>query len=196
VKKYYQGAIMVRIVPKFLRKDKRKHPIIRDDWGKSARARCFNAFEDGKRPVKIAKKLGLKPKTVYQYHWQWKKLPSHFEESYRLVKYLLKKWPEARNEMIETLSKELDLPEYKIELWLQSPWGLKQIKSGKWKQILEKQMKLEESSRNKAAMLLINAFKYEGLTYDDIYENLQELVDKKSKKGKTASSNNPAANMD
>lgn len=187
---------MVRIVPKFLRKDKRKHPIIRDDWGKSARARCFDAFDVGKRPVEVAKKLGLRPKTAYQYHWQWKKLPRHFNESYHALKKLLKEMPEARNKIIKTLSKELDLPEYKIELWLQSPWGLKQIKSGKWRQILEKQRELEESSRNKAAMLLINAFKYEGLTYDDIYGKLQELVDKKSKRGKTPPPITPDTDID
>jgi hypothetical protein len=176
---------MPDIVPKFLRKEKRKYPIIRDEQGKTIRARCFEAFDKGLRPAEVTRKLSINPKTAYQYHYQWKKLPENFEEEYQILRKYLKERPEARNYIIRTLSRELGMPEYKIKLWLESPWGLKQIKSGKWRRILERERKIEESKIYRACRLMIEGFRYKGLTWDEIIENLQGLVDRKSRrKGK------------
>lgn len=186
---------MVRIVPKFLRKDKRKYPIIKDERGKSARARSFEAYDAGKRPVKVARTLGISPKTAYQYHYQWKKLPKHLEENYQLLKKRLKERPELREEIIKTLSEKLGEPEYRIRSWLQSPWGLKQIMSGEWRANLERKRKIEEKKRTETAMKFIDTFTIQGVPLDEILKALQKLADKKSKSGK-APSDNLSTNID
>jgi hypothetical protein len=175
---------MVRIIPKLLRKDKRKYPILRNDRGKTARSRCFEDFDNGDRPAKVAKKEGISQKTAYQYHWQWKKLPKHLNYKYLLVKNRLKSNPKLRENIISKLSIQLSKPEYKIRLWLESPWGIKQLVSGKWGEMLKREKQIEKSRSFKAAMLIVDNFKYKGLTIDEILEAFQKRVDEKSKKVK------------
>lgn len=180
---------MLRIVPKFLRKDKRKYPIIKDEWGKSARARSFEAYDTGKRPVEVARILGISPKTAYQYHYQWKKLPKHFEENYQVLKKRLKENSELREEIVQTISKNLGEPENKIRWWLQSPWGLKQIMSGEWRATQERKREIAEKKRTKTATKLIDMITIQGVSMDEIWEALQKLADEKSKSGKAPSDN-------
>ena len=168
-------------MPKFLRKEKRKYPIIRDERGKTARARCFESYDKGERPAEVAKKLKISPKTAYQYHFQWKKLPKHYEEEYQALRKYLKERPEARNNIIRALSRELGMPEYKIKLWLESPWGLKQIKSGKWKEIVERQREIKAAKNWRVSRLFIEAMKDHGFTLDEIIDHFQKLIDKKQK---------------
>ena len=129
---------MVQYLPKIFRKDKRKYPIRKDERGWSARKRCFELYDIGGRPTDAARKIGISLKTACQYHYQWKKLPKHLEFKYCLVKNRLKKNPKLREKVIEELSAETGEPEYKIRLWIESPWGIKQLVSGKWRDIIER----------------------------------------------------------
>ena len=58
-----------------VRKKGRRYPIKRDEWGESARTRCFEMFEDKVPLPEISRIVGVPLKTVYTYHSQWKKNP-------------------------------------------------------------------------------------------------------------------------
>jgi hypothetical protein len=63
-----------------LKGKKRRYPIVCDSRGKSLRLRCFSSFNEGKRPMEVAKELRMKTSTVLTYHRDWKKTGPDFEK--------------------------------------------------------------------------------------------------------------------
>jgi hypothetical protein len=88
----------------------RKYPIKRDSEGRSLRARCFELFEEGKRPVAVAEELGIKKTTVFRYFHDWQRLGPDFDKQYAFVKALFKKDTPDRDNNIEIFSRILSKP--------------------------------------------------------------------------------------
>jgi len=65
---------------------KRKHPIKRDDRGRSARQRAFKAFKGGSTPAQVATMVPISVRTARRYYADWKKLPQNLEMRYRILK--------------------------------------------------------------------------------------------------------------
>ena len=174
---------MARLIPKQFRRDKRKYPIRKDEQGKSARRRCFEFFDDGVKPTEAARKIGISPKTAFHYHYQWKKLPEHLEDKYLVLKNYLKERPEVRGKIVKLLSMELGEPEYVISRRLESPWGIKQLASGKWGAIIKRKKEMENDYRYRVAMTMIDMATTQGVSIEEIAEALKKLAGEKSGEG-------------
>jgi hypothetical protein len=55
----------MRLTKFFRVRKSRKYPIKRDGEGRSLRVRCFERFEQGQRPVEVARKLNIKEATAW-----------------------------------------------------------------------------------------------------------------------------------
>ena len=118
-------------MPMFGRKKrKRKYPIKRDEFGRSARSRCFEMFDDNIPLPDIAEALGLKIETVYTYHRQWKKDPE-FDKAYAYLKRVLDKRAPDREPTLKLVAKISGMDKKEFETLLQKPHGLKRLMMGK-----------------------------------------------------------------
>jgi hypothetical protein len=119
-------------MPRFLlRKKHRKYPIQRDESGKSLRARCFELFEEGKRPVEVAEELKVKVPTVCRYFRDWQRLGPDFKKQYAFLKEMFKKTAPDRSHDVQLFSQMLRIDEEQFEAILSRPHGLKQLLTGK-----------------------------------------------------------------
>jgi hypothetical protein len=57
-----------------------RYSIKRDEYGRSARQRAFNAFDDGKWPAEVAKLVGISQRTARRYFADWKKIRQSLQE--------------------------------------------------------------------------------------------------------------------
>jgi hypothetical protein len=117
----------------FLRRIKRKgrrYAIKRDEWGTSARARCFEMFEEGVPLPEISRTVGVPLKTVYTYHSQWKRAP-HLEVRLAYMGKLLNARNPERECNLALLAQALGIDKEQIETVLSQPYGLKRLATGK-----------------------------------------------------------------
>ena len=108
----------------------RKYPIKRDEWGRSARQRCFEMFQDKVPFENIAEDLDIKMATVFRYHQQWAKNPD-IERQLAYFKTILNKSALDRDRTIELLAQNLGISQEEVETILQQPSGLKRLLVGK-----------------------------------------------------------------
>jgi len=113
-------------------KKSRKYPIKRDKESLSLRARCFELFEQGNRPVAVAEEVKMEETTVYRYFRDWKRLGPNFERKYAYVQSLFKKTAPDRDENIELFAKAWGIPKEQIETILAQPHGLRRLMTGKF----------------------------------------------------------------
>jgi AraC-like DNA-binding protein len=109
----------------------RKYPIKRDSRGQSLRARCFQLFDEGKRPVEVAKELGMKESTAKRYFQDWKRLGPNFERKHTYIQGLLKKSAPDRDHTLELLARACGIPKENLETILAQPHGLRRLMTGK-----------------------------------------------------------------
>lgn len=112
-------------------KESRKYPIKRDIEGLSLRARCFELFEQGKRPVVVVEELKINETTVFRYFRDWKRLGPSFEPRYAYVKSLFKKTASDRDSNIELFSGVWGIEKEQLEAILSQPHGLRRLMTGK-----------------------------------------------------------------
>jgi len=168
-------------MPGFFSKDKRKYPVKRDQLGRSIRQLCFHAFDEGRRPSEIAKNEGFCFKTVCTYFYQWKKLPPKSQERYEVMKLLLKRNPKYYQEIVDDLSETTGKHPREIKAHLQTPWGLKQLISGKWAKIhQEEEEKRRKHGKHIIYKLLEALIEDSGVTQKDIIGKLYELVEERN----------------
>jgi hypothetical protein len=113
------------------RKRKRKYPLKLDEWGKSARQRCFEMFQDGRPAVEIAEKVGVPIGTVRKYHQQWKKNPN-LDQQQAYLKELIKDGAPDRDRNLELIAKTAGVKREEIEAILSQPHGLRRMMTGKF----------------------------------------------------------------
>ena len=105
----------------------RKYPIIKDEYGRSLRKRCFERFEEGLRPAQIARELNMIPQTTYRYFECWKKLPKDLDNTCTHWRKEIKNDSEFSNRLITMLSETLGTSEEQVIIRLQQPWGIKTL---------------------------------------------------------------------
>ena len=85
---------MFKKLPIKLRKRSRKYPSKRNEGGKSARCRAFDAFGLGLKPAQVKDELDISPKTACRYFYDWKKQPRNLELRYRIAREIRKHNPQ------------------------------------------------------------------------------------------------------
>lgn len=169
-----------------LRGKRRKHPIKRDETGKSARRRAFEAFDQGLRPARIAQLVPISPRTAYRYFADWKRLPKNLETRYRVAKAMLKNDTGFSQGVIAVLAEALGMSAEEVVERLQKPWGLKQLIMGRWPNRAEEMRQSEEEARLDAALTLIFFVEHSEMPPQEIADWLLLLKEKfqKEKRGK------------
>jgi hypothetical protein len=109
----------------------RKYPIKRDREGRSLRTRCFEMFEEGKRPVAVAEELKMKETTVFRYFRDWQRLSPDSKRRCAFVKQLFRKDAPDRENNVEIFSRMLGIEKEEFEAILSRPHGLRQLVTGK-----------------------------------------------------------------
>jgi transposase len=135
---------------------KRRYPVKQDSYGRSARRRAFEAFDDGKKPAEVAGIIRISKKTARRYFADWKKLPHDLEITYRLLKPTRRGTPEFFPETIKSLSAYLGMTEEEVLERLDQPWGLKQLLMGRWPNHHQERERTEAEVRLQAALMLIH----------------------------------------
>jgi hypothetical protein len=110
----------------------RRFPIKRDGEGRSLRARCFELFKQGKRPVEVAGELMMKKNTAFRYFRDWQQRGPNTDRHYAFAKQLFKKEAPERDSNIEIFSKMLGIEKEEFETILSQPHGLRRFLSGKF----------------------------------------------------------------
>ena len=169
-----------------LKKKSRKYPIRRDKYGKSARRRAFDAFDDGKRPAEVARMAGISVKTACRYFLDWKKLPKNLGLRYRIAKATLKNDREFPEEIIKSLATGLGMSDEEVIMRLQRPWGLKQLLLGKWPNYIKEERRSQAESRLEAALNIVRFVEHSGMTPEKVRAELGRLIDEtiKARKAK------------
>jgi hypothetical protein len=112
---------MFKIIQNKLRRRTRKYPIKRDEYGKSARRRAFDTFDQGLRPAQVALLVNINLPTACRYFADWKKLPQKVEVRYRLAKAVHKSTREFSADTIKLMGAHLGMSEEEVVDRLQKP---------------------------------------------------------------------------
>ena len=166
---------MLRISLSKLRKRSRKYPIKKDEYGRSARQRAFEAFQCGKRPGEVVRMVGVSPRTAYRYFADWKTLPRNLELRYRMMKAVRNSNREFSEETIESLGNYLEMSAEEVNERLEKPWGLKQLLMGKWPDHRREREQSEAELRLRAALSIINLLQSGGVPPAKILDQLLKM---------------------
>jgi AraC-like DNA-binding protein len=158
-----------------LRRKSRKYPIKLDEYGRSARRRAFDAFDQGLRPAQVAPLVDISLPTACRYFADWKKLPSNLEVRYRLAKAAYKSTREFSTDTMKLISAHLGMSEEEVAERLQKPWGLKQLLMGKWPNHRQEREQSQAEVRLLAALNLINLLESGGVPPQTILEQLLRM---------------------
>jgi len=173
--------MIVKAVTKLLKLSKkgskRRYPIHRDPWGRTARQACFFQFDHGKGPSEAAEFVGVSLHTAYRYHHDWKHQGSYFAMRYKVAKALRQRSPDLSLETIKSLGAELGMSEEEVVERLQRPWGLHKLLRGQWPNYVEEQEKTNAEARLGAAVELLRIYEISGIPLEEIARVLDQLED-------------------
>jgi len=105
---------------------------MRDDRGLSLRGRCFQLFDDGERPVEVAKELRMKESTAKSYFQQWKRLGPNFDRRHIYLKGLFKKTNPNRDRNLDLYARAWGIEKEELETLLAQSHGLRRLMTGKF----------------------------------------------------------------
>jgi uncharacterized protein YneF (UPF0154 family) len=155
----------------------RKYPVIRDEYGHSARKQAFDLFTSGHRPAQIYKKgmIPVKKLTLFRYFEDWKRLTHHVP--YSSIRKLMRKNPEFNKDMIKTLADTFGMKTKEVVIRMQKPWGLMQAMQGQWPDYKLEKTQSEIENRFQAALKIISFVeKYEGKEPKQIHDLVKKLI--------------------
>jgi transposase len=164
----------LRIKPK---KKSRKYPIKRDEYGRSARQRAFDAFDDGQRPAEVRGMVGISLSTACRYFADWKRQPKNLKMRYRIAKAILKNDREFSAETIKSLATGLGMSQEEVIIRLQRPWALKQLLVGNWPNYLREERRSQAESRLEVALNIVHFFEHSGMTTEKVKVELGRLIE-------------------
>jgi hypothetical protein len=133
----------------------RKYPIKRDEFGRSARQRAFELFDQGMRPTEVARMMDVKPKTLYRYFQDWKKQGANLEGRCQVVRKIVRGSEGFSPKAIGIVAEASGMAEEEVIERLQKPWGLKQLVMGRWPNRRMEKMYSEQEARLAAALEVI-----------------------------------------
>jgi hypothetical protein len=161
---------------------RRRYPIKRDAAGRSARRRCFDLFDEGKRPSESAPIVGISLKTSCRYFHDWKRLPRRLEERYEVLKSLMEHSPGFSESMLKNIVDILGISLEDVKERLEEPYGLKRLLMRRWPEQAGNSDdppaptdKYKQWNRLKAAILLIYIHEKRGVPKERIMEELEKL---------------------
>ncbi len=156
-------------------KKRRRYPIKRDDYGKSARTRCFEMFEDGLPLPEIARRAGVSKPTVYTYHSQWKKHP-HMDVQLSYLNGLLRRENPERERTIELLARTLGISKEDLETALSKPYGLRSLLTWKTRFPAHEEQDYRWHMALQLASLFTDHLVKQGGNFEDIYNALARFM--------------------
>jgi hypothetical protein len=170
------GGIIMKLSKLFRIKKTRKYPIKRDEEGRSLRARCFELFEQGKRPANVAKVLKMNEATAYRYFRNWKGLGPNFDTQYTYVKSLFVKTAPDRDRNIELFAKACGISKEEFEAILSRPHGLRRFLTGKFYFLVQADVDHKKCIVLELAILMSDFVVKEGGKLGDIYFALKHYM--------------------
>jgi hypothetical protein len=162
-------------------KKSRKYPIKYDEYGKSARQRCFEMFAMIIPLTEIAKETGLSIETVRRYHRQWKQNPN-FEGQLHFVKSLFDKKSPFRDENIKIYSKAIGITPEKLEEILSQPHGIKRLMKGKFYTPVKESVDHKIHIAFAFSMLVAEHIVKSGGSFEDVYDSFKRWMPEYAKK--------------
>ena len=159
-------------------KKKRKYPIKRDEQGKSARKRAFESFDKGLKPKEIGELCDISIATTRKYYADWKKLPERFGLIYQIGRISIKAGTkEINKQLLADFAGYLDISTEQLMQYLESPWGLHQLISGK----LRKKLKAGERDKGLQRLLAVCKIVYLQETREISPKQIVEALEKLDK---------------
>ena len=133
----------------------RKYPIIRDEYGRSARQQAFDLFAEGYRPSQVSKGnlVAVSMKTLLRYFEDWKKQKHRASRS--TLKKIMKNNPEFTEKYVQMLADYFEVPTEDIVLRLQKPWGIMRLTKGELPDIRLERSRSEAEERLEGALRLM-----------------------------------------
>ena len=159
---------------RFIRK-RRRYPIRRDEYGKSARERCFEMFEEKVALPEISRVVGVPLTTVYTYHSQWKKDP-HLELRLVYMKGLLNNKNPERERTLNLLAQACGIEKEQIETILSQPYGLKRLATGKLYFPGHREQDHRRHIALELALLISDHLIKRGGKFEDVYNALGRVM--------------------
>jgi hypothetical protein len=147
----------------------RRFPIKRDGEGRSLRARCFELFEQSKRPAEVAGELMMKKNTAFRYLRDWRRLDPYIDRQYAFTKQLFRKEAPERDSNIEIFSKMLGIEKEEFETILSQPHGLRRFLSGKSYFPINADVDHKRHVALELAVLISDHLITEGGNFEDVY---------------------------
>jgi hypothetical protein len=154
----------------------RKYPIKRDQEGLSSRAKCFELFEQKKRPTMVAEELKMKETTVCRYFRDWKRLGPDLKRRYAFAKELLRKDATDRENNVEIFSRMLGIEKEEFETILSRPHGLRQFVTGKLYFPLNADIDRKRHIIFKLAVLISDHVITNGGNFEDVFYALRRYM--------------------
>ena len=173
---------MARNFLRRLFRKRRRYEIKRDAYGRSARRRSFEQYDEGKRPSEAAPIVGISIKTACRYYQDWKKLSRRLQERYELIKSMMEHSPDFSESVLKNIVDILGLTLQEVRSRMEKPYGLKRLMMGRWQTEADKRQdtpppadKYNEWNRLKAALMLIYIHQNRGVPKEAIMEDLEKL---------------------
>ncbi len=141
-----------------IRNRSRKYPVRRDEYGRSARQRCFIVFDGGRGPAEASLATGISKRTARRYFAAWKKLPPNMGLRYRMVRAMHRSHPEFTHETIRMLGAELGMTGVEVLERLddiEKPWGIRRLVTGDWPRYLLEERRREREQRRSQAEIRV-----------------------------------------
>jgi hypothetical protein len=153
----------------------RKYPIKLNEEGLSLRARCFEFFEQGKRPSVVAEELKMTLPTVCRYFRDWRRFGPNFERKYDYVRSLFKKTAPDRDKNIELFARVWGIEKAQLETILSQPHGLRRLVTGKFYFPAHADADHKQHVILELAILFSDHIKHKG-KFEDIYLALKRYM--------------------
>ena len=157
-------------------KKSRKYPIKRNGNGLSLRSRCFEFFEQGKRPSVVAEELKMKETTVCRYFREWKRLGPDFKLRYAYVKSLVNTKAPDRDRNIELFARVWGIEKERLETILAQPHGLRRLMTGKFYLPVHADTDHKRQIALELALLISDHLTKHGGKFEDIYFALKRYI--------------------
>jgi hypothetical protein len=160
----------------FGRKKHRRYPIRRDIKGLSLRARSFELFAEGQRPVEVAGKLKAKESTVLRYFRDWIQLGLTFKLKYAYAQELFKKTNPERDKNLESYAGICGIEKEEFENILSQPYGLRRLLMGKFHFPVQEEADRKRRIALELAVLISNYVINEKGQFTDVYFALKRWM--------------------
>ena len=173
---------MFKYLPFIGRRDRREYSIKKDEHGRSARQRAFEAFDNEMRPAEVIQVVDISLKTACRYFADWKKRPESFNFQYKKFRSRMKNDSEFSDHLVDTLVEYLGMTREEVVARLLKPWSIKQYIMGKWPNPKKERTQSAQEARLHAALDIVGLLEFRGIPPDETRAKLKKIIDDALKK--------------